>query len=133
MLRRLKIPQKQNIFRRHLERLHSSNPIVIQILEDWPFLLKLASKEEIVKKKAISKVWELKERSVPTLIKTYKGEEWLVTRILFNNIDKRDYIDIRIFERQNNNFKKTERGICLPLSVADKQIESILRFMAKYL
>lgn len=111
------------------------------MLDDWNDLLKIAFKV-VTYKGERNKVWELRERVVPRLLNSYEENEWLVARVLYNKIDKKDYIDLRIFKKVlrdeskegENQYKmvRTNRGILLPVSVWQSHVDIILKLLVKY-
>lgn len=93
-------------------------PSVKQILEDWHSLYKLATKQARIKNEYSKlSVWETLERESPMHLDGFRGNEYIVVRLMYNKIDKKKYYDVRIFEVQNGILKKTDRGIYLPIHV----------------
>lgn len=99
-------------------RHYAGDRFVKQALEDWHSLYKLARKEVSVRK-GLSKttVWEILERESPLHTQSYKGNEYLVVRVMYNKVDKKKYVDIRIFEMNNGVLKKTDKGVYLPIAI----------------
>lgn len=97
-------------------RFYVGNNTVERLLEDWYSLLRLAKKQVSVKKGFTRKtVWELLERSSPRKLNSYRGNEFIVVRILFNKVDKKYYVDLRIFELIGQKMKATTKGVSLPV------------------
>lgn len=73
-------------------------------------------------KKGMSRksVWESLERETPLHLQSYKDNEYLVVRIMYNKVDKKKYYDVRIFELINGILKKTDRGVYLPIVIWDQ-------------
>lgn len=65
-------------------------------------------------------VWETLERESPLHLNGYKDNEYLVIRAMYNKVDKKKYIDIRIFEVQNGVARKTDKGVYLPIEIWDQ-------------
>lgn len=55
------------------------------------------------------------ERQPPIHLDSYKDNEYLVVRLLYNKVDKKNYIDTRIFELVSGKLRKTEHGLALPI------------------
>lgn len=51
---------------------------------------------------------------------SYTGNEYLVVRVMYNKVDKKKYLDIRIFEMGNGVLKKTDKGVYLPIQMWDE-------------
>jgi len=62
-------------------------------------------------------VWELIERSTPLHLEGYRDNEFLIIRVLYNKVDKKKYVDIRIYEINNGIPKKTDKGTYFPLKL----------------
>lgn len=110
-------------------RHYAGNPFVEQIIEDWHSLFALATKQVSVKR-GLSRidVWEVLERELPLHLEGYKDNEYLVIRLLYNKVDKKKYIDIRVFSMSNGKLKKTNKGIYLPIPVW-KSLKGILNYL----
>lgn len=114
-------------------RHHTGHPVVAQVLDDWTSLNWLAVKENKLKKGESKKtVWELLERVAPIPLKN-KEDEWIVMRILFNKVERKHYLDLRVFKRVEGKFVKTGKGIHLPVGEWSKQLTMIENLMVKYI
>jgi hypothetical protein len=73
-------------------------------------------------RKGLSKkgVWEILERESPLHLQGYKDNEYLVVRVMYNKVDKKKYMDVRIFEVTNGKLVKTDKGVYLPIQIWDQ-------------
>lgn len=117
-----------------MERWYSSNPIVSQILDDWFSICQLAKREVKLKKEESKKtVWELVERLAPIYSRSYEGNEWIIVRVIYNKVERKKYIDVRIYKKVENNFEKTDKGIYVSVENWDKLLLMIAKLLTKYI
>ena len=126
-------------------RWHSGNLYVSQFLDDWDELVFLAHYETTMsksKKRKLEKegIWELLERVIPIQGKNKRDDEWIIIRVLYNKVEDRKYLDIRIFKKiaeefngvKTEKFKRTSKGTLLPLNEWKKYLPTIIKLMRKY-
>jgi hypothetical protein len=64
-------------------------------------------------------LWEVLERESPLHLESYKDNEYLVVRVMYNKVDRKKYMDVRIFEMTNGKLVKTDKGVYLPIQIWD--------------
>jgi hypothetical protein len=64
-------------------------------------------------------LWEVLERESPLHLESYKDNEYLVVRVMYNKVDRKKYMDVHIFEMTNGKLVKTDKGVYLPIQIWD--------------
>lgn len=124
-----------------MKRCHSGNLYVSQFLDDWDALVELANSQDIKQRiKREGTLWELLERAIPVQGKNRKDDEWIIIRVLKNKVEDKKYLDVRVFKKEaeefngvkTEKFKRTSKGILLPLNEWKKYLPTIIKLVRKY-